>query len=284
LLDEVDIPIVPIGLGLQSNHTNVENVGISPSCERLARQLSRKAHQISVRGDFTKAYLNGLGLDNVVTTGCPSIYMRLTETPGYDPDGGLTILSTRFPMTRAFLASETLNRNLFGFAARQGLDILFQSEIEEMRYLFAEDKEALFPANFPTGLQELYGFDTPDALVSYLSTQGRSFDVLDEWVAYVQGKAGMIGTRLHGTILSLNAGCPAILIAHDSRTSEMIQFANLPTAQLPADISGMTTQDFAAMLKPDDIARYAETRGLNSQIYKGFLKDSGLHYKESAMF
>ena len=284
LLEQVEIPVIPVGLGVQSPHSDLDRVSVSASSERLAHIFSQKANFISVRGDFTRNYLHSIGIDNVVTTGCPSLYMRISEDAIYDPEGEIAILSTRYPIRQDFLDIKSLNNGLFKVAAKQDLDIIFQSEREEMEYLFYKNKKALFPENIPDGVQQVYGFETPEQLVDFIDRKGRCFTDLKEWAAYAQTKAGIVGTRLHGTILALNAGCPAVLFAHDSRTTEMITFASLPTAQTPADFENLNPSSLQALIKPDDYGKYVEKRQDNTQIYRDFLDENGVSYNEDVMF
>lgn len=284
LLEQVEIPVIPIGLGLQSPHSDLDRVSISASSERLAHIFSKKAPFISVRGDFTRNYLHSVGIDNVVTTGCPSLYMRICDEAAYDPEGEVAILPTRYPIRQDFIDMKSLNNGLFKVAAKHDLDIIYQSEREEMEYLFYRNRDALFPENFPDGLQQVYGFENPDQLVDYIDRKGRSFTDLKEWVAYTQTKAGIIGTRLHGSILALNAGCPAVLFAHDSRTAEMIEFASLPTALPPDDVESLDPSGLRALINPDDYDQYVRKRQENARIYRDFLDANGVGYNEDGMY
>lgn len=284
LIAQVEIPVIPIGLGLQSPHRDLDRVAISPSSQRLAHLFAEKAPLISVRGDFTRDYLRSLGIDNAVTTGCPSLYTRVSDTETYAPEGGIALLSTRYPIRQDFLDMKSLNNALFKVAVKHDLDIIFQSEREEMEYLFYRKAEALFPAHLPDGLQQVYGVETPEQLVAFIDRRGHCFTDLGSWAAYAQSKAGIIGTRLHGTILALNAGCPAVLFAHDSRTAEMIEFAALPTAPMPDDPEALDPAALQAMIAPEDYHRYVEKRRENALVYRGFLDDSKVPYTPEVMY
>jgi len=283
-LEQLEIPVVAIGLGLQAPSLDPNSISVSESAIRLARLFSQKSQYISVRGDFTRDYLRSIGIENVVTTGCPSIYMRLLDTPKYTPDGGLAIQSTRYWITPQFLNTPGLNRDLFRITGQGGADMVFQSEPEELEYLTQARLEALTPEGNPETLRQLYGFDSTEKLAAFLDANGHAFTDLNAWSAYVQTKAAVVGTRLHGTIVALNNGVPATLFGHDSRTSEMIAFAGLPTARFSGDSSELNVDALMGMVDDDACARYAETRQTHSHTYREFLRANGLKYLDAALF
>jgi hypothetical protein len=53
-----------------------------------------------------------------------------------------------------------------------------------------------------------------------------------DWVLFMRGMRFCLGTRIHGTVAALLAGVPALLICHDSRTTELARSMNIP--HLPA--------------------------------------------------
>lgn len=280
LLERVEIPVIPIGLGLQAEKADLSIVQLSASAERLVRVFSEKAKLISVRGDFTKAYLNSINVDNVVTTGCPSLYLRLGADQGCTPGGGVALQSTRYWITPNFAAAQTLNRKLFGYAVQVGADMIFQSEPEELRYLIHRDVETLKPADNPDMLARLYGLNTAAELARFLDAHGYFFTDLDSWSTYVRTKAAVVGTRLHGTIIALNSGVPSVLFAHDSRTAEMADYAKLPTFETAT----LDQLDLEKLPTEDAIGRYVETRERNGHGYRAFLRENNLDYNEAVLF
>jgi polysaccharide pyruvyl transferase WcaK-like protein len=113
-------------------------------------------------------------------------------------------------------------------------------------------------------------------LKSYLDQHGRVFLDLDKWSTYLTSKERVLGTRLHGAIIALNSGTPAILLAHDSRTSEMIDFAGIPTIS-PAFFAGnFSPARMKRAFSEVDIERYESVRSSNFRIYQQFLEANGL--------
>ncbi len=280
LIEAVEVPVVTIGIGLQADTTDLGSIAINPSCERLIRLLSKKSPFISTRGFLTTRYLNSIGVMNVVTTGCPSLYMPLTPSRSIAATGSPTVIqSTRYYYSSDLVRGGTLNNMLFNASGLGSYDMVYQSEPEEMEYLFKPGPNIALETPRLAGLAQLYGFSTITQLKSYLDQHGRAFLDLDEWSAYCKSKERVFGTRLHGSIIALNSGTPAILLAHDSRTSEMIDFACIPTVE-ESSVSGDCSEDrLKSIFAKIDIDAYQVRLKSNTLIYRQFLSASGLKWK-----
>lgn len=275
LIDKVEIPVITIGIGAQAPDQSMLHIAWNESSVRLARALAKRAAYISTRGHFTTACLRQIGILNVVTTGCPSLYRDFARQERQERDG-LVIQSTRYGIAKAFAESPSLNRDLFRLAYAQKFDMIYQSEPEEMKYLLKRDPAApLGAAAASAALCTLYGAANEQELTAYLDQYGKVFYDLEQWSAHVQTRKAVIGSRLHGAILALNSGVPAILIPHDSRTGELAQFARIPTAKLAEVMaSGPALIDTPEMA--DQLAAYEETKKFNHLIYQQFLAANGL--------
>ena len=277
LIEQLEIPVVTIGIGLQSDKTDLNRIRINASCERLIRVLSSKAAYISTRGFLTTRYLQSIGVMNVVTTGCPSIYMQLQPQSSVEQTGSPTVIqSTRYFFSSEEAQSDNLNNALFNASGKHGYDMVYQSEAEEMEYLLKPGPEIALETDRLSGLAQLYSFTDITRLKSYLDQHGRVFLDLDKWSTYLTSKERVLGTRLHGAIIALNSGTPAILLAHDSRTSEMIDFAGIPTIS-PAFFAGnFSPARMKRAFSEVDIERYESVRSSNFRIYQQFLEANGL--------
>lgn len=280
LVERTEIPVTVIGLGVQAVAQDLSQVKVNDSAVRFVRALSRKSPFISVRGDFTRDWLNSIGIDNVLTTGCPSIYMRLNDPVKAQDNAPFVLQSTRFVLRPPFVAESSVNREIFRLAGKLDAHMIYQSEFLEIgRLVFGTD------TGDPKGdqlLAELYGLNSHQEALAYLERRGHIFHDLHEWSSFLQTTAGVLGTRLHGSIIALNSGVPAILIPHDSRTGEVVNFAKIPTIS-SAGLSDMTEGDARALLRDADTGAYLEARNRNGVIYRQFLRDAGLEYHEENM-
>lgn len=277
ILEKVEVPIIPVGIGLQADTINVSDVRVSESSLRLVELFSKKSAWISCRGDFTRDWLISIGITNVVTTGCPSIYMKLMgKGAGHLSADSVVLQGTRYWISTDFVNSEVINRKIYQLAGRLDLPMIYQSEPEEIDFLVYSGQGGAEHAKSRMGiLAKLYGFSEEEEMVNYLFKKGRVFFDIDEWSEYVGNCVGVIGTRLHGAIVALNSSRPARLILHDSRTQEVAEFAGIPTL-IESEIENKSREDLVAILRETNLSIYLEKRKKNAIVYKHFLEACGL--------
>ncbi len=192
----------------------------------------------SVRGNFTKMWLESRGIVNSIATGCPSLYMNIFESGSYLGDGDVAVQSTRYEITPSFVQEPSIDRFLFRASQKFDLPMIYQSEPEEIKMIiYPSDAIDLSDAskNF---ICSLYGFVNFEEGVRTIKQRGKLFFNILEWSKFVRTRPGVIGTRLHGAIIALNSGRKAIFLPHDSRTIEMAEIADIPTLS-PARLVGI---------------------------------------------
>ncbi|SFA43802.1 Polysaccharide pyruvyl transferase [Paracoccus halophilus] len=280
-IEQLTIPVTCVGLGTQAPSLDSLEVDISPSALDLARVLSHKNASISLRGEFTRAVLARHGITNTVVTGCPSLYMDVAARSDDGANGGIVLQGTRYVMARPVLRRKLLDNDIFRIAGRGNYDIVYQSEKLEIAYLDGTGREGWEQAAHDSGLPQLYGFDSAPAMRDYLELRGRVFTNIDSWSDYLKTKTAVVGSRLHGAILALNSGVPALLLPHDSRTRELIDFAGIPTAD-PDTVLDVRN---ARVTLPGNLAEmvraYRDRRARNKRIYQDFLAANGLAFRDS---
>ena len=280
LIEKLTIPVVLIGLGAQDTDYSGQ-INIPEGTRRFVRAVAERSASISVRGDYTRQVLEGIGIGNVTVTGCPSLYHDFR--PFTPPPSNLyvrfrrgLIHATRYSASYApFARTKSLQRQLFRFAYKQEMDILFQSEPEEMRLLTGHDCDNVFDDRLKGLLLEVYDETDWDKLVAYVLSHGRLFFDVNQWSRALDAYDYVLGTRLHGTIMALNSGVPAVLIHHDSRTREMAEFAALPSVS--ADKVRLGKRQIVAQFSHENWSRYYEQRNKNFVRYKEFLQSNGLN-------
>ncbi len=148
LLEQVEVPVVTIGIGLQASNINEGCVQVNESSMRLIKILASKSPYVSTRGTFTRDWLYSQGIKNVIATGCPSLYLSFHNDRNATLDDGreeVACQSTRFYASATFNDSGDVNARLFRLAYRLKAPLIFQSEAEEIRYLvhgaFADNEE-----------------------------------------------------------------------------------------------------------------------------------------------
>ncbi|MDK2921214.1 MAG: hypothetical protein PWR24_771 [Desulfonauticus sp.] len=131
LLKKVEIPIVPLGIGLQATEEDLDKVVINNTCLELINLLSQKSKYISTRGEFTSSWLKSIGIKNVVTTGCPSLYMKFNNKfISYTKEGDILLQGTRHGYISENSIISKVNKYIYSFAGSFFCPIIYQSEPE----------------------------------------------------------------------------------------------------------------------------------------------------------
>ena len=116
---------------------------------------------------------------------------------------------------------------------------------------------------------------SPDAFIRWAGTYARSFYNIPDWIAYLRQFDFVVGTRIHGIVLALQAEVPALCIAHDSRTLELCETMRIPYMASTDMATGITQEDI-----PQLFNFYPEEFDLNraklARSYVRFLRNNGL--------
>ena len=173
-----------------------------------------------------------------------------------------------------FARTDSVHRQLFRFAYANQLDLLIQSEPEEMALLTGYSQPNDIEGRIRDLLIEIYQAEGWDSLVAYWQAHGRLYFDVDSWARGLDAYDYVLGTRLHGTIMALNSGVPGVLIHHDSRTREMAEFAAIPSIDAKgAEITGQRVRNW---VERADYAGYYARREANRTTYRQFLERNGL--------
>lgn len=162
--------------------------------------LSSKAVH-SVRDNYTKEKLNSIGIQNVINTGCPTMW----------PLAG--IKSETIPTSKSENALSMLTDYSKNPALDKKLLELLTSNYEKV-YVWPQgkgDREYISELNVPVIILE------------------RSLEALDE---FIQGNSfDYVGTRLHGGVRCLLSSRRSLILEIDNRAKEIAQDTGLPTSK-----------------------------------------------------
>lgn len=278
-IERLTVPVIMIGVGLQVSNESSAEVRVHESALRLVRAVAERSTSISTRGDFTSDWLRKQGFREFVTTGCPSTYMKQVALSDGDGDG-LVLQSTRYGATRSFAAANGLNEQLFRLAAQHDIDMLYQSEPEELEALLLAAGAASLDKLADGLLADTYGLKSDADARAYVARHGQAFVELDSWSRWIATKSGQFGTRLHGAILALNSGVPAVLAPHDSRTAEVARYAHIPTFNFDRE-QEITLSIVEEAILNAETADYYATRRVNQAVYQDFLRANGLSPRDT---
>lgn len=224
LIEKLTIPVTILGVGIQAplgKGARPSSV-IDESVQRFVAAVLDRSASIGVRGGATARYLDelGFGEPHIQVIGCPSMFMR---------GGSLTVAKRAESLDR--LSPIALNLSPYEHTAALGrLSMDGAEQFPNLMYV-AQDHVTL--GLLVTGEYRTRFTLDPDLPVHLdhpLVAQNRVRMFLDPqpWFDFLSGCDFTLGTRIHGNITSLQAGTPALVLAHDTRTLELAEYHRIP--------------------------------------------------------
>ncbi|SDW35031.1 polysaccharide pyruvyl transferase family protein [Lysobacter enzymogenes] len=272
--------IVALGLGVQAGaEMGMPEVpaGTLTWLRLLADRAPGSAPNISVRGEFSRRVLESLGFgDRVVTLGCPSLFLNPDRQLGraielrYVEPKRICVVSGHYQWT----GLSRIEASLAAIAAQTGGSCVMQSPLE-MVALGRGDAGSVPESE----LAACRDFCAPhldiEQFREWCSRHALSFFDVCAWMEHFRRYDLVIGTRIHGVMLALQAGIPAICIPHDSRTLELCEVMRVP--YVPADqiIDGVSRTQLSSLWRFDG-AMFDRNRAELAQRYRDFLHGNGL--------
>lgn len=268
-IEALRVPVTVLGVGAQLRlDGNVERLeSVKASVVRFVRAVLDRSPSIGVRGEYTERYLNGLGFSDVDVIGCPSVFLR---GPGLRVQKRVAALTTRsrismnlspyVPGLGPIVERHTARYPKLRYAAqhRDALGMLLDREHVSRQH--AAD-QAMLPTHH----------DHP------LVRHGRTSFFVDPepWIRNLARFDYSFGTRIHGNIAALLAGTPATVLAHDSRTLELVRFYDIPHRTM-REVGPMT--DAAELYEEADFGAFNARHAGRFDDFAGFLGAHGLRH------
>jgi hypothetical protein len=106
-----------------------------------------------------------------------------------------------------------------------------------------------------------------------------SFFSASAWIEHLKRFDFVIGVRIHGVMLALQAGVPAICIVHDSRTRELCQTMLVPYIEASELNNGFSKSEILDRFLFNADA-FTENRKLLAKRYVEFLTSNELKYSK----
>jgi len=245
ILNKLKVNITAIGLGAQSS-LDFKKTTIPPGTVAWIKEIEAHSHHgvknISVRGEFTADLLRDHGLgDKIEVLGCPSLFINPS------PDlGGLIMKRWRYPKKIAIAAGHQkwqnlrhIENSLANLVTATNGSYITQSGIEMLG--LARGKAAELEGST---LKECLSYIQPQLdsheFINWCNTYATSFFNIESWLEHYLRYDLVIGIRIHGVALALQAGIPGLCIAHDSRIAELCQTMKIPyvtTREIPGGLS-----------------------------------------------
>jgi|AntDeeMinimDraft_5_1070356.scaffolds.fasta_scaffold01130_10 hypothetical protein len=233
-IEKMDMPVIALGLGAQAGSVSempeVPQGTIDWYDAMASKALSDKPN-IALRGEHTYQYLKSIGREkSAVVLGCPSNLISPFR------DLGKRIKDREvFPPKRVAVAAGSpwvpkhrmLERTLADMVTQTGGSYITQMTLEMIQLARADfshmDKEVLLKyKNFLRPNMVLPEF------MQWCRQHVEMFTHVPSWMEHLRKFDFVVGNRIHGVMLALQAGVPAMCIAHDSRIVELCETMCVP--------------------------------------------------------
>jgi hypothetical protein len=278
LVEALDCPVAIFGLGAQSEH-ETEAMDLPAGSVRFLQVVAERAGTIFVRGDTTAELCARYGVTNVAPLGCPSITLSDDPFLGRRLDA---LAGTE--LTALYSAGGTLKGNTQEVEAK-----LFAMccAIPESSYIIQEPRELVeLAADMPmtrrgvVTAMTVHRFMDPEASFQGFRRDLRRvthwFADMPEWLRFAARHSHSVSTRMHGAIMSIMAGVPTVVLAHDSRIRELCRTMRLPHID-PAEASRILPNVGALFdAVPFDAAAFDARRQEIAGSYRAYLSGIGL--------
>ena len=274
------LPMVAIGLGAQSSAINdipVLTAGTLRWVKSIIDRSPTNNPSISVRGEFTLEVLKNYGLSSHATvTGCPSLFLNP------NPRLGKTISENfKFPNRIGVTAGHNLWTHLTSIE-----ETLFDLVVETRGIYIAQS--ALPMIKLARGEFDQVSLADQESCRAYINPNssmkdfrkniglyGDVFFNIPAWIEKYKRYDFIIGTRIHGIILALQAGIPALCVVHDSRTLELCKTMMIPYIHASDFKKGLKAKDLVDMWCFDSMA-FDRNRLELAKTYLNFLENNNL--------
>lgn len=226
ILEKTSLPIVTVGLGAQAKSFN-ENIKIKKENRRFFEILADRCETIGVRGYFTAECLNNIGIKNVDVIGCPTYFFN--ARPSYKIIKKPLIDESNIAIN--FERKKELN-HLVKLAISLDVPIIAQNELFELGFKKYREESRKKLINHPHfDVYRHLPYD-PEKIYDYINRKIEIFYDIDRWMNRMKRFDFVVGPRLHGNMIALQSGVPALWIQHDSRTTEVTDFLQLPAIHI----------------------------------------------------
>lgn len=279
LVEALDTPFVVLGIGLQ-NPLSVTPDAIPAGSWRFLEVVNRKALFFGVRGRETLAWLHANGLAGAQVLGCPSLFLYPANFLGIKPP---QLSPAPFAITAGQLQSpQGRAQVLFSLFRDSAGHYVLQSEMPQLVQSLARKEVLLDDATGRVDaaicrrvFTRLHGAEPPFKSYWY-------FQTMDAWRVFCARADYYLGDRLHGGIVAMQAGVPAIILWQDLRVRELTALCAIPNADVDAIGAEQAGDLVKRLLTPANLDCFRTTYQLRLAHFDDTLAHCGLQRDKAA--
>jgi len=268
LVKKLKIPCIVIGVGLRASiNANIDKgFKFDDVVKYFINSILEKSAMLGLRGENTGKYLKHLGYKedkDFMVIGCPSMYTYGNKLK----HSKLKLTENSKISVNASVLSETKVLNFLNKILDEYKNSFFVPQrISELKTLYLGEKY-IHTQNKP-----MYPTKISDKI--YQENRVKFFTHQNTWQNFLEQMDLSIGGRLHGNIAAILAGIPTIILPHDSRMSELVNYHHLPCITSDKLIATDSLPDILNKVDFSDMHNYHNE---NFNRYKKFLKLNNLN-------
>ena len=268
--NKLTIPCYVIGVGLRAPYE--PEIGTPRVFDEAAKKFVKaaldKSSIIGLRGEITGEYLKTLGFREDVDympIGCPSMYALGRELP----QRPLQLSeSSKIAFNLSSITPENIMRFAFNEMQVYKDHYLIEQNRDELRLLYYGDQYR--PRKTASPL-------LPRKLSNPLLREDRYhiFINVPTWLEFLRGMDLSIGSKLHGNVAGIMAGCPTLFMPLDSRMRELVAYHDFPS------IPYMDVREddrIKELISRVDLTSHLKKQAQNFDRFVGFLDRNGCQH------
>lgn len=269
LVKKLNIPCIILGVGIRAkNEKAIENgFPFDDDVKDFVSTILEKSTMVGLRGELTAKYLTQLGFKedrDFMVIGCPSMY---TYGAGLKrPGKPLNITKdSAISVNASVVATKENLAFVFGLLDEYKNSVFLPQRQGELLTLYT-GRDYEHTCNKP-----IYPIHITDNL--YTQNRVKMFLQAKQWIDFLSTRELSIGCRMHGNIAAILAGIPTVIIPHDMRMKELIDYHKLPSLK-PGQIKECATLD--DVLERVDFDAMFNQHQENFERYRNFLAINGV--------
>lgn len=266
IFGEVNIPIYVIACGVQASSYDelTELIDcIGDISKRFIRSIYRTGGEFCLRGYFTKEFFDRLGFSSAVVTGCPSMYQY---GRGFRLDYNHVHVENFKPALN-WGGRITPLKKIIGY---QNSEFFDQGNYYDIIYRVYQGSAIEFIKKYGVLIAELLQNDRLKLFVD-----------LQDWADYLKLECFSFscGSRIHGSIMPILMGIPAVIYPIDSRTQEMAEYFDIPMISK----HDLKKKDLYEIYLDTNYKRFNDSFSKKYDIYEKFLIERGIVKKANTV-
>lgn len=279
LLERTRVPVMAFGIGVQTPDNSEDYV--NESTKRFLQLVADRSRSIAIRGTLSQKALKSIGISNVRIIGCPTVFRHRKPALTLKRIASSDISNLGFTLRRKTHGSMTLQRYLMRCLSEQfRMRIFCAGELEEKQMFYAgrgqlENSAERFDQAVRTLTDENWFYGPSDPLIDLYKSSLSVFEAVQDFEAGLKEMDAVTGFRLHGNLLALANGVPALYVTYDTRTREFVQTLGIPSI----DIRQMDRFSFRKAWDNADFSLFERSYAVRFRELKAFLEENDMSHR-----